>query len=358
MSRKPRIVNLAEEKPPKVSRKKAKPQSGENNTRKPRAQKNLSKVKMQPEQQDFQLPDELQLPPLKNQPSGYSWGGLFLAALGGLLSLGIGLAIDQLIRELFARQSWLGWVAAVLTFVLVIGACAIIMREIWGISRLNTITSLRKRAANVHNGEQPAMGERVARDLNALYANRPDMARSQSRFEEQKAGIIDGEDILTLFETTILATADERAKKLVMQSAKRVSVVTAISPRAIVDIAYVLMENIRLIRRISHLYGGRPGALGFWRLTRNIMGHLAVTGAIAAGDSLIQQFVGHGLAARLSTKLGEGIVNGLLTARIGIAAMDQARPMEFHAVSRPGVSEFFTELSRSFSGSNKTSDTD
>ena len=61
------------------------------------------------------------------------------------------------------------------------------------------------------------------------------------------------------------------------------------------------------------------------------MGHLAVTGAIAAGDSLIQQFVGHGLAARLSTKLGEGIVNGLLTARIGIAAMDQARPMEFHA---------------------------
>ena len=115
----------------------------------------------------------------------------------------------------------------------------------------------------MHNGEQPAKGEILARDLNALYANRPDMARSQAKFEEQKAGIIDGEDILTLFETTILATADERAKKLVMQSAKRVSVVTAISPRAIVDIAYVLMENIRLIRRISHLYGGRPGATWF-----------------------------------------------------------------------------------------------
>ena len=138
-----------------------------------------------------------------------------------------------------------------------------------------------------------------------------------------------------------------------MQSARRVSVVTAISPRALVDIAYVLMENTRLIRRISQLYGGRPGALGFWKLTRNVLGHLAVTGTIAAGDSLIQQIVGHGIAARLSAKLGEGVVNGLLTARIGLAAIDQARPLQFYSQPRPGISEYFTELTGSLTNSQK-----
>jgi uncharacterized membrane protein YcjF (UPF0283 family) len=31
-------------------------------------------------------------------------------------------------------------------------------------------------------------------------------------------------------------------------------------------------------------------------------------------------------------RLGEGVINGLLTARIGIAAMDLCRPLAFRAV--------------------------
>ncbi|WP_292015616.1 DUF697 domain-containing protein, partial [Mesorhizobium sp.] len=72
--------------------------------------------------------------------------------------------------------------------------------------------------------------------------------------------------------------------------------------------------------------------------------HLAVTGSIAVGDSFVQQIVGHGLAARLSAKLGEGVVNGMMTARIGIAAMETARPLPFIAVRRPGLSDFLSAL--------------
>ena len=87
-----------------------------------------------------------------------------------------------------------------------------------------------------------------------------------------------------------------------------------------------------------------PGTLGFFRLARDVLAHLAVTGSMAAGDSLVQQIVGHGLAARLSAKLGEGVVNGMMTARIGIAAMETARPLPFSAVKRPGVSDFLSAL--------------
>ena len=43
---------------------------------------------------------------------------------------------------------------------------------------------------------------------------------------------------------------------------------------------------------------------------------------MAASDSLIQQMLGHGLAAKLSQRLGEGMLNGLLTARLGLAAIE------------------------------------
>ena len=52
---------------------------------------------------------------------------------------------------------------------------------------------------------------------------------------------------------------------------------------------------------------------------------------MAAGDSLLQQVVGHGIAAKVSARLGEGVLNGLLTARIGLSAMAVCRPMPYQA---------------------------
>ena len=38
------------------------------------------------------------------------------------------------------------------------------------------------------------------------------------------------------------------------------------------------------------------------RLMRHVIAHLAVTGGMAASDSLIQQVLGHGVAAKLSAR--------------------------------------------------------
>ncbi|MBV9426520.1 MAG: DUF697 domain-containing protein, partial [Bradyrhizobiaceae bacterium] len=73
------------------------------------------------------------------------------------------------------------------------------------------------------------------------------------------------------------------------------------------------------------------------RLFRHVIAHLAMTGGMAAGDSLIQQVLGHGVAAKLSARLGEGVLNGLLTARLGLAAIEVARPLPFAALERPAL---------------------
>ena len=42
--------------------------------------------------------------------------------------------------------------------------------------------------------------------------------------------------------------------------------------------------------------------------------------------------------ARVSRRFGEGVMNGALTARVGVAAMDVCRPLPFAALPRPKVS--------------------
>jgi len=80
------------------------------------------------------------------------------------------------------------------------------------------------------------------------------------------------------------------------------------------------------------------------RLPQVVVSHLAVTGSIAVGDTLLQQIIGHGVAARLSAKLGEGVVNGLMTARIGLSAMDVSRPLSFLAAERPQLKDLTGDL--------------
>jgi len=90
--------------------------------------------------------------------------------------------------------------------------------------------------------------------------------------------------------------------------------------------------------------GGLAGTL--IRPLRHVIGHLAITGGMAVGDSLVQQMLGHGIAAKLSQRLGEGVVNGLLTARLGLAAIDVTRPLPFTALPRPALGDLAKDLLR------------
>jgi len=104
------------------------------------------------------------------------------------------------------------------------------------------------------------------------------------------------------------------------------------------DVLVALSSNVSMIRRIAAGYGGRAGFLGSWRLLKGVAAHLIATGAVAIGDDMIGSMVGGGALSKVSRRFGEGVINGTLTARVGVAAMEICRPMPFAVLKRPKAS--------------------
>lgn len=266
------------------------------------------------------------------------WTRLFWAGLGGLLSLAFGIAVSSLIDDLFTRAAWLGWAGIAALALFLTGGLALLLREIVALRSLARLDSLRESAAQALRDKDDRAAARVAADLLAAMSGNARTARGRTAVQAAFAeGIVDGAQGLRIVERELLEPLDREATRLVAEAARRVSVVTAVSPRAAVDLAMVFATAVRLIRRIAEVYGGRPGTLGMVKLVRQVLAHMAVTGGMAAGDTVLDQIVGHGLAAKLSAKLGEGVLNGLLTARLGITAIAVSRPLPYIAAPRPDV---------------------
>ncbi len=271
-------------------------------------------------------------------------GKLAWGAGGVLVSLALALAADRLIRDLFATNEWLGWLGLAVLAMFVAALAALAIREILAISRLRALDALRARAAAVLVSDRAAEGRSLVRELDAVYEPRADLARARQALAAAERDIFDGSEYVRLAERTLMAPLDARARALTAASARRVALVTTVSPRALIDIAFVIFESVRLGRDIARLYGARPGLFGSWRLIGAILSHLAVTGGLVLTDGVMEQLVGQGLAARLSARLGEGIVNGLMTVRVGIAAMRVVRPLPYAVQRQPVVRDFIPEL--------------
>ena len=291
--------------------------------------------------------------PVENLPAvivprkrGVPWGALFWSALFGLVLMGLGLAIANLIEDLYARASWLGAIGFALALLAGLALLVVMLREIIGLARLATVESLRHRALAVIESDDRDRGRALIADMLSLTKRIPRLARARARLETHRADIIDGRDLVRLAERALMGPLDIEARRLVVAASKRVSIVTAISPRAAVDMVFVLVNALSLVRTLAALYGGRPGALGVLKLLRQVISHLAVTGGVAVTDSVVQQVIGHGIAARLSARLGEGMVNGLLTARLGLLTIDLVRPLPFRELPRPALNDLAGTLLR------------
>ncbi len=229
--------------------------------------------------------------------------------------------------SLAARKPWLGRVALGLIGVLALGLMVFLLREGLALLRLRKAAALRARAEALLLAPEAGAARAFARDLAAFY--RHDTAATAGRAEVARTleEVHDAPTFLAVAERALLVPKDAAARALIARAAERVSVVTALSPRVLVDVLVVLVQSVVLIRQISTLYGGRATGLGLLKLSARVFGYLALSGSFAVAGEMASQMLGAGLAARLSARLGEGVLCGVLCARAGIAAVALVRPM-------------------------------
>ena len=181
-------------------------------------------------------------------------------------------------------------------------------------------------------------------------APNPRLAHARANLESHLGEIIDGADLIRLAERELMEPLDAEARRMVSNAAKRVSLVTAVSPRAAVDLLFVLFTALSLMRRL---------ALPLWRPPGHARHDPAVPpGAVAPGTDRR-----HGggrqsdfastrpwRGGALSARLGEGVLNGLLTARLGLAAIEVTRPLPFAALPPPALADLAKDLLRKRDG--------
>ncbi|QPB42397.1 TIGR01620 family protein [Rodentibacter haemolyticus] len=152
------------------------------------------------------------------------------------------------------------------------------------------------------------------------------------------------QEVARLFSYHVLKPLDAKAKKLIGKIAAESAVVVAISPLSVVDMFFVAWRNIRLINKIAEIYGIELGYFTRIRLLRMVLVNIAFAGVTEIVQDMSMDWLSQDITAKFSARIAQGIGVGLLTARLGVKAMEFCRPLAFQPSEKPKLSHLQKEL--------------
>ena len=205
-----------------------------------------------------------------------SWGLVFFTSLFGLFILWLTATLITSIEQLYERNDIIGWTAIVLSTLLILSLIVLIAKELISLSRLKKLGNLKVKGAEIHDNNQLKPAKNYARQIKQLYSDSPKRSWVLKALKEQEQTIMDGRELVELIDTEIGAPLDKEAQKIISETAKKVSILTAIAPGPFIDMAAVTLLNLIMIRKIAAVYGVRPGLWGMKRLGRNILAQIAL----------------------------------------------------------------------------------
>lgn len=147
--------------------------------------------------------------------------------------------------------------------------------------------------------------------------------------------------MVSLYAQLVQPVLDAQARREISRSAAESTLMIAVSPLALVDMAFIAWRNLRLINRIATLYGIE---LGYYSRLRLFLPGVAQYRFRWRPANWCARWawiwMSQDLAARLSARAAQGIGAGLLTARLGIKAMELCRPLPWIADDKPRLGDF------------------
>lgn len=173
-----------------------------------------------------------------------------------------------------------------------------------------------------------------------LDRSHPALQRWQASLHETQ----NDREMVLLYAKLVQPVLDAQARREISRYSAESALMIAVSPLALVDMAFIAWRNLRLINRIAGLYGIELGYFSRLRLFRLVLLNIAFAGATELVREVGMDWMSQDFAARLSTRAAQGIGAGLLTARLGIKAMELCRPLPWMEDDKPRLGDFRREL--------------
>ncbi len=290
--------------------------------------------KPDPEKGGEGRPLRLPMPERESPQSALPWFTWLLGLLVITILFLCGISLWDTLNELWERSAIVGMAGLVLMGLLVFVTTAVAIQEWSAIQRINALEEIRQKAerslAPSNDVGDLDLARKVINGLIAVYASRKDTSRGSQRLAERQKEIFAASGLIILAEIELLKTLDDRAEKVIRDTALRVATETAFMPWPLADVLLVFLSSMQMLRRIAEIYGSKPGVVASWTLSRKVLAQLVVAGALADGGRWLDAVVGNRLL-HLARPIGEGVTNGALMARSGVTAMELCRPLPFHA---------------------------
>jgi putative membrane protein len=230
--------------------------------------------------------------------------------------------VEDLIATALLDNNWAAWLLIGGLSLSLIAIIAFIAREWLALENLDKLRGLRAQSSTAHEADATTA---LAKDLKRLYGRRPDLEWAWANVDQ--GAILDETDPVGLIEREIFGQLDAHAQRIVIGGIRRSATVTAVSPFPALDILATAAILASMLRQLARLYGGRPGWLATWRLLRMSLNAVLASGLLDLSDDTIGDALGVGLLSKLSRRASVGMLNGLLTARVGVSAISLIRPL-------------------------------
>ncbi|RMA81277.1 YcjF family protein [Umboniibacter marinipuniceus] len=187
--------------------------------------------------------------------------------------------------------------------------------------RIEAEKALVQRSVKLRNSWQRAAGR---------HFNNPDMQRMLSKVATEAGDYSDSREFVLAVDKALAKDQDQRAQKLIADTAKKSALAIGISPFATLDMILVFWHSLRLVDGIAKIYGLKPNGRVRYQLAQKMLRNTFSMGATEIGLQSLLPELGLGMGSQLLGRVGQGIAAGVLMSRLGLEALRGVRPVPFH----------------------------
>jgi putative membrane protein len=246
------------------------------------------------------------------------------------------------IAAAFERSTVLGALAATAVTAGVVGAGAIVARELRSLWKLRNVEEIRARLAD--EVVRPRDARAIISDILAVVPRERETNFAIEAFQRQVQAHHTVAQQVEILSRTVMQPLDRQAEAHVRTAVLRAFGITAISPTALSDAAFFLACGVRMVRGVAAAYGHRPTAAATVHLVRRLVLEAGKLGAIDIASTTLMQHLGGAAAERFATSAADSLYAAYRMARLGIMVMDLCRPVPFRDDDVPSVSQMVGNL--------------